>query len=467
VTVFDVLVLSPRAEAIASRLCDPGTQATPAATRDEALRLLAAGSFDALVVQTDGDVAAASIPGTPAVRLRYCSVEEADGEMPGRNLVVYDKDPIEPAPLFTLAATIRTLVEIERDTRNLRMSEARYRQIVEAVNEGIRIIDTTDRVTYVNPHGAAMLGYSREELIGENPFEHIIPEDRPQLADEIPRHEQGEAYHFRQIRIRKKDGTSLWIAYNAVPIIEEGVYTGSIAMFSDITSLKDAEEIIRQRTAELEAAYRRLALLSAVTRHDIGNELLTVDGYLRYLAGEEMTPRASRLAEGLTMAIDRIRSIVGFMRDYQAIGVLPPVWLDLRAIADRAATSITSTPIRVENGLPSVELLAAPLIEKVIAHLIENAARHGDGRGTIVRLSAAVEGAWFLILVEDDGESIPAEEKGRIFSQGHGRNAGYGLFFVREALENMGMTIAETGEPGSGVRFEIRVPGERCRAPGR
>jgi signal transduction histidine kinase len=60
-----------------------------------------------------------------------------------------------------------------------------------------------------------------------------------------------------------------------------------------------------------------------------------------------------------------------------------------------------------------------------------------------------------------------------IFDQGYGKNTGFGLFFIREVLGITGITIQETGIPGSGVLFEITVPkaawkpymGEKVRDP--
>jgi hypothetical protein len=53
---------------------------------------------------------------------------------------------------------------------------------------------------------------------------------------------------------------------------------------------------------------------------------------------------------------------------------------------------------------------------------------------------------------------IPREKKEAIFRPGFGRHSGPGLFLVREILGITGMEIRETGEPGHGARFEIRIP---------
>ena len=60
--------------------------------------------------------------------------------------------------------------------------------------------------------------------------------------------------------------------------------------------------------------------------------------------------------------------------------------------------------------------------------------------------------------MENNGVSIPATDKEKIFERGYGKGTGWGLFLAREILAVTGMTITETGEPGKGVRFEIALP---------
>ncbi len=63
-----------------------------------------------------------------------------------------------------------------------------------------------------------------------------------------------------------------------------------------------------------------------------------------------------------------------------------------------------------------------------------------------------------VLVCEDDGDGVPAEEKEKIFERGFGKNTGLGLSLSREILSITGITISETGEPGKGARFEMTVP---------
>ena len=55
----------------------------------------------------------------------------------------------------------------------LRESEERYRMLVETMNDGLLILDTSDRITYINQRMCEMLGYNQEELKGKHLDEFI------------------------------------------------------------------------------------------------------------------------------------------------------------------------------------------------------------------------------------------------------------------------------------------------------
>ena len=101
-------------------------------------------------------------------------------------------------------------------------------------------------------------------------------------------------------------------------------------------------------------------------------------------------------------------------------------------------------------------------IVKVCYNLMDNAVRYG-GNLTTIRFSVQAHGSNYLLVCEDDGEGVPADEKEQIFDRGFGKNTGLGLALSREILSITGITIAETGVPGMGARFELTVPREMWR----
>jgi signal transduction histidine kinase len=160
----------------------------------------------------------------------------------------------------------------------------------------------------------------------------------------------------------------------------------------------------------------------------------------------------------LERVADTIGRQVRFSRDYFDVGVHAPVWQPLGSTFRKAAAMLPLKDISVEfPDLDQVEIYADPLLERALYNLLDNSLRHGM-RVSAVTCRYRKEPGALVIVLEDNGAGVPAVIKGKIFNRGYGKNTGYGLFLVHEILAITKMTIAETGIPGEGARFEIRVP---------
>ena len=122
---------------------------------------------------------------------------------------------------------------------------------------------------------------------------------------------------------------------------------------------------------------------------------------------------------------------------------------------------------RINTPVPDIRLdipravtqpVRGPLLEKVFYNLFDDALRYGGEKMTAVRAYYRTGDSALTLVIEDDGVGIPARDKSRIFERGFGKNTGLGLFLVKEILAITGISIRETGIPGSGARFEITVP---------
>ena len=104
---------------------------------------------------------------------------------------------------------------------------------------------------------------------------------------------------------------------------------------------------------------------------------------------------------------------------------------------------------------------------QIVSNLLSNSAKFTPKRGTI-RLSLADEGRHYLIAVTDDGEGISADLLPKVFdrfqsqssqlTRAHG-GLGLGLAIVKSLVEAHGGEVsAHSAGPGSGARFEVRLP---------
>ncbi|MCW2723772.1 MAG: Sensory box/GGDEF family protein [Frankiales bacterium] len=128
----------------------------------------------------------------------------------------------------------------------LRESEARYRAIAETAQEGIWGMTPAGQTFFANQKLAEILGVSVEALYATAAMDVLAPEEPQPMVDRLRRrHERGpEAY---EIAYAHPDGSRRVLAVSASPLTGEEGMVGSLAMISDVTAARLAEEELRRR----------------------------------------------------------------------------------------------------------------------------------------------------------------------------------------------------------------------------
>jgi PAS domain S-box-containing protein len=148
----------------------------------------------------------------------------------------------------------RTPVLLSKAQDALRESEERYRRIVETSNEGICTIDTESKITFVNRRLAEMLGYGSDEMLGASLLQFSPDAIRARAAMRVERWRQGISEEHEAAFVRK-DGSELWALLKTSPIRDtDGLNVGTLAMMTDRTLHKEAEEALRKS----EEQYRQI-----------------------------------------------------------------------------------------------------------------------------------------------------------------------------------------------------------------
>ncbi|MEI7433234.1 MAG: PAS domain S-box protein [Methanomicrobiales archaeon] len=349
-----------------------------------------------------------------------------------------------------IAGTTRDTTDRKRVEEALRESEEKYRTLVEQANEAI-IITQNGAFVFANRRMSEILDVPPGYLEGKPFIDYIWPGDREMVAENHRKRISGETIpDIYDFRIIGTGGSLIWISLSAAVIHWKGK-PATLNMVTDITLRKRAEEALLLTN-------RKLSILSGITRHDINNQMTVLMGYLRILEKKQNDPTLKDYTRKTAIAAERVTAMIRFTKEYEEIGVCAPIWQDARLLVDNTATEAPLGTVIIKNDLPSgTEVFADPLIRMIFYNLMDNAARYG-GKITTIRFSTEESGDDHLVVCEDDGEGIVAEEKEKIFERGYGKNTGMGLFLSREILSITGISIRETGEPGKGARFEMMVP---------
>jgi PAS domain S-box-containing protein len=328
-----------------------------------------------------------------------------------------------------------------------------YSRVFSTMGDGVVVVSPKNRVLDLNPAAGEIAGIISTDAIGQD-LGAVIPELAPVTAESFSK--KTECH----IEIRR-DTTSpryfdVLVTPMKVGIISDGAY---LCLLRDITDRKHAE-------LALSEANRKISLLTNITRHDITNKILAVSSYLELIRELATDPGQIDYLNKQEQAVMAMNEQIAFTKEYQQLGTEVPSWQDAGKIVQIAKTQVDFGKVSLESSIGSWEVFADPMLNKVFSNLCDNAVKYGGPAIRTIRISSDREGNDLLIVVEDDGAGIPAQDLPRLFERGFGKHTGLGLFLSREILAITGITIRVTSDPGRGARFEIRVPAGKFRTPG-
>jgi PAS domain S-box-containing protein len=355
-------------------------------------------------------------------------------------------------------ATLNLLTDItERKEAEdeLRTSEKKYRELVNLAMEGILRTDADGVVLFANPRMADMLGYHIDEIVGRPAFQLMTEKNAELARRKLEQRSRGITDSY-ELDFLRKDGTSVSTSVGASPIKDKaGVFSGSLAVITDITDRKRYEDALK-------VANEKLNLLGQVTRHDALNQLAVLMGWLQIAQESVAEPPVQEYLKNMRTAAEAVIRQIDFTGDYEKMGVAKPGWIDVKTAFLSGIAGFSPGKLAKSVHVDGLEVYADTMFEKVFHNLADNSIRHGK-KVTEIRVHYKRKGNDLLLFYEDDGVGVPADEKDKLFRRGIGDHTGFGLFMVRAILGITGITIEENGIPGHGVRFEMHVPSNGFR----
>jgi len=354
---------------------------------------------------------------------------------------------------YGMVFVCRDIGERKHAEETLKKSEADFRNIIETMQDVFYRINREGIITMISPYGAGLMGYtSPEEICGKLVASEFYadPKERDEFTAFLQREKKVTGY---PLTLKDRYGNLHYALASSHLIYDEaGTIDGIEGILHDITHLRQVEHALRQ-------ANRQIALMASITRHDIRNQLMVLTGYLGLsLQAVDDPKRAAELIAKEQQIASVIGQQINFTTAFDGMGEKSPEWQDPVPLMEKARSALPFRDIRLEVSLSGIEMFADPLLEKVFYNLFDDALRHGGERMTTIRVHFRKDESSLTLIIEDNGAGIPAENKSKIFERGFGKNTGLGLFLVKEILSITGMSIRETGVPGSGARFEITVP---------
>jgi two-component system, cell cycle sensor histidine kinase and response regulator CckA len=358
----------------------------------------------------------------------------------------------------------------------LRISEEKYRLVVENANDAI-FIAQDGMIKFPNPQATNLTGYTEKELI-KVPFPSFLhADDREMVADRHLRRLRGEkvptTYSFRVIN---KAGETLWVEASTVVITWEG-RPASLNFLRDITVQKKLEDQLLQ-AQKMEA----IGTLAGGIAHDFNNLLMGILGYtsLMLMKTEKTHPFYEKLKtiEGLVESgSDLTKQLLGFARG----GKYEVKPLNINDLIIKTSDMFCRTKkeiaihTKLQEDLNTIEADRGQ-IEQVLMNLYMNAWQAMPSGGSLYLETSNVlfddqksftddlkSGGYIKITVADTGVGMDADTRQRIFepffsTKGIGKGTGLGLASTYGIIKNHGGIIDVYSEKGHGTTFTIYLP---------
>ncbi|MFQ6101604.1 MAG: GAF domain-containing protein [Anaerolineae bacterium] len=112
--------------------------------------------------------------------------------------------------------------------------------IVQSMEEGILLEDANAHITFVNRKTVELLGYTREELIGQHCTIIVAPQEVSKIEEEIVKRSQGIASRYETVLLTK-EGQHVPVIVSATPAFKQGSFAGALCVYTDITNRKQQE----------------------------------------------------------------------------------------------------------------------------------------------------------------------------------------------------------------------------------
>jgi len=368
----------------------------------------------------------------------------------------------------------RDISERRRYEETLRLSEERFRLLVESVKDyAIFMLDPEGRVVSWNAGAQRIKGYAAQDVIGRH-FSVFYTEEarrRKWPEQELSSARQQGRFEDEGLRVRK-DGTTFWANVVLTPVYDrEGVLRGYAKVTRDLTE--------RQRIEALEQAERQANEFLAMLAHELRNPLAPMANALKLLAGRPTLDSTEqwvrdvleRQTSQMTRLVDDLLDVSRVTRAAMVLDRKPvDVRTSVRNAVDAARQWVDEAGHRVELSIAEERLMVdgdEVRLHQIFQNLLHNAAKYTPPGGRIEVL-ARREGGEAVIRVRDNGVGMSAElleSAFELFKQGgqsldrQKGGLGVGLTLVQRLAGLHGGSVEAHSEgAGKGSEFVVRLP---------
>lgn len=378
-----------------------------------------------------------------------------------------------------------TAIETRRQQREqaekaLKVSERRFRHIVEQSNDALYVL-AGNQFVFVNPKFVEYLGYTLEETSSPDfDAETLVAPESMELF-----RERGEArdrneplpsqYVFKAV---SKSGRVIDFEANVATIEWEGL-PAVLGTLRDVTERIQSEETLRQQqeklqlyAEELERSNRELDQFAYVTSHDLKAPLQAISNLSEWIEedlGDKVTGESRKHMDLMRRRVARMVSLIEGILEFSRVRRIreKPEMVNVGKLLTEVIDMMNRPKdfaIVVSKRMPTMETEKIRL-HQVFANLISNAIKHHHKMDGKIEISVEENGDFYEFSVRDDGPGIAPEYHEKVFlifqtlkPRDKFESTGVGLALVKRIVEDKGGHVTLESSEGAGSTFRFTWP---------
>ncbi|MCW8916595.1 MAG: response regulator [Magnetovibrio sp.] len=372
-----------------------------------------------------------------------------------------------------------TVRGLEAKHKAVALREAHLNRVMTTSVVGYAVIHPkTYKYIEVNNALCSMLGYEKEEMLGNTPLDFCMPESEKVFRAQSSTIEQTDDRQY-QIVMRHKDGHPVYTQYNANTVWnQDGQAELAFSFVTDITNIKNTQKALREAKDVAEEATALKDQFVSLVAHDLRNPIGAIRGFTEMMILDTKDPLNEKQKEYMSHVFSQSNELLELINDLLDISKLQSGMVDVEAlffdahymvdnIAHRLKLQASKKGITIVNDVSENTRVYADetLFGQVVQNLISNAIKfsHEDSE---VRIFAE-DGDVTRIGVQDQGVGIAKgaieklfhmEEKTSTHGTAGEAGTGFGLPLSRQIMQVHEGDISVESEEGKGSTFYASLP---------
>jgi PAS domain S-box-containing protein len=380
----------------------------------------------------------------------------------------------------------RNITVQKRAEDQLRASESLKDAMLRAALDCVITIDAFGNIVEFNPAAEQTFGWSREEALGREMGELIVPEElREGHRRGLARYRETGVARVSGKRIElpalHRDGHQFPVELAIIPLEVNGALLFT-AYLRDVTTRKEAEAELKAAKEDAEEASRAKSRFLATMSHEIRTPMNAILGMTELVLGGDLSGSQRELLQSVFANSNALLHLINDLLEYSRLEVdnisitpAPTSIADLvfdtvEALGLSAHAKGLEVSCFVDPRMPPSIVVDPVRLRQVLVNLIGNAIKFTQTGGVDIRVELddnPQPGRLPLCFeVRDTGVGIPEEDLPRVFDRffrGEQRErvggAGLGLSVVQSIADRLGGAVeVESSPSGTTFRFRLDLP---------